>query len=78
MFVISRKPAASPKPDRLITALGRVEARLQQWIGTSEANARLFTTDPMAAMRSAGLDIDDELMCELEMIMGGIARKLDK
>jgi hypothetical protein len=78
MFVIPQKPAASRKADRLITELGRVEARLQQWIGSSAANARLFSTDPLAAMRSAGLDMDDELMCELEMIMGGIARKLGK
>lgn len=60
----------------MIKELGRVEARLQQWIGRSAANARLFSEDPILAMRSAGLDIDDELICELERLMSGIARKL--
>jgi hypothetical protein len=77
MFVAPRKsPAVAQKPDRLIKELGRVEAHLQQWIGKSAANARLFSQDPIRAMRSAGLDIDDELICELERLMSGIARKL--
>ncbi len=77
MFVVRRKlTAAAQKPDRLISELGRIEARLQQWIGRSAANARLFSRDPIRAMRSAGLDIEDELICELERLMVGIARKL--
>lgn len=75
-MVPRKSTAVSQKPDRLIKELGRVEARLQQWIGKSAANARLFSEDPILAMRSAGLDIDDELICELERLMSGIARKL--
>lgn len=56
--------------------LGRVETRLQQWIAGSSKNARWFRRDPLAAMRAAGLGIDDELMCELDVIMSGIARKI--
>lgn len=56
--------------------LGKVESQLQLWINRSEDNARLFRQDPVTAMRAAGLAIEDDLICELEMIMGGIARKL--
>jgi hypothetical protein len=77
MFAIPRKPAAGgQKTDRLIEELGRVEVRLQHWISSSERNARMFREDPIAAMRAAGLEIEDELICELERIMHGIAAKL--
>jgi hypothetical protein len=29
-------------------------------------------------MREAGLEIEDDLICELEQLMGGIAAKLNK
>jgi hypothetical protein len=32
----------------------------------------------VAAMREAGLEIEDDLICELEQLMGGIAAKLKK
>lgn len=54
----------------------RVEAQLQNWLQSSPENARLFRIDPLAAMRAAGLDIDDEIMLELKRIMSSIARKL--
>lgn len=54
----------------------RVEAQLQNWLQSSPENARLFRSDPLAAMRAAGLDIDDEIMLELKRIMSSIARKL--
>lgn len=57
-------------------ALDQVEVDLQQWIKSSEQNARMFREDPIAAMRAAGLDMEDELICELERILEGIAGKL--
>jgi hypothetical protein len=71
-----KRTAASHKTDRLMSELGKVEGQLQTWIRRSEKNARLFREDPASAMRSAGLAIEDDLICELEMIMNGIARKL--
>ncbi|HKT51134.1 MAG TPA: hypothetical protein VJV96_12585 [Candidatus Angelobacter sp.] len=53
-----------------------MEGQLQHWISRSDENARLFRKDPVAAMRAAGLAIEDDLICELEMIMRGIAQKL--
>jgi alpha-beta hydrolase superfamily lysophospholipase len=77
MFAFPRRPAAEPtKGDRLINELGRVEGQLQHWISRSPRNARLFRRDPIAAMRAAGLAIEDDLMCELEMVLNGIAKKL--
>jgi hypothetical protein len=77
MFTIPGKRAAgSHNADRLMTELGKVEGQLKSWISRSETNARLFREDPISAMRSAGLSIEDDLICELEMIMRGIAIKL--
>lgn len=76
MFVIPRRNIVPRNTDRLVAALGRHERRLQEWIAASEKNAKLFRRDPMAAMRQAGLEIEDDLMCELEQLMGGIAAKL--
>jgi hypothetical protein len=73
----TRQPSKpSTQSNRLIHELGLFENRLQEWIALSHKNASWFRRDPLAAMRAAGLDIDDELMCELETIMGGLARKL--
>lgn len=78
MFVSPRRNVVPRNPDRLVAELGKVEVRLQSWIGASDKNAKLFRRDPIAALREAGLQIDDELMCELERLMGGIANKLKK
>jgi len=78
MFVIPRRNVMPRNTDRLVAALGRHERRLQGWIATSKKNAELFRRDPVAAMREAGLQIEDDLMCELEQLMGGIAAKLKK
>jgi len=59
-----------------MTELGQVEGQLQSWISRSETNAQLFRKDPVSAMRSAGLSIEDDLICELEMIMRDLAKKL--
>ena len=64
------------EPDRLISQLEDVEQALQAWIRSSAANAELFRRDPIAAMRAAGLEIDDEILLELEQITSAIARKL--
>lgn len=76
MLPTPRKHATRVRPDRLMRALGRIEVDLQQWIRSSAENARMFRQDPIAAMRAAGLDMEDELICELEQITQGIARKL--
>jgi hypothetical protein len=77
MFPVPRKHGAGDqRADRLITELDRVEGQLKHWINSSEQNARMFREDPIAAMRAAGLDMEDELICELERITHGIARKL--
>ncbi|HEX2328042.1 MAG TPA: hypothetical protein VHN74_04925 [Candidatus Angelobacter sp.] len=78
MYVAPRKNAAvtQRRPDRLMAELDKFEQRLQQWLAISEDNACWFRRDPFTAMRAAGLDMDDELMCELERIMSGIGKKL--
>jgi hypothetical protein len=77
MFAIpGKRAAASHVADRLITELGKVEGQLKNWISQSETNAQLFRKDPISAMRTAGLSIEDDLICELEMIMRDIAKKL--
>jgi hypothetical protein len=77
MFAIPGKRAAAlRKTDRLMTELGKVEGQLKLWISRSDMNAQLFREDPISAMRSAGLSIEDDLICELEMIMRDIAKKL--
>lgn len=78
MRTFPRRVAVQEQQDRLMHELDRVEVRLQQWIASSPQNARWFRRDPIAAMRAAGLGIDDELMCELDLIMSGIARKVRK
>jgi hypothetical protein len=76
----TRKKRASRKPfeqhDRLMAQLENAETALQQWIKSSPENAESFRRDPIRAMRAAGLDIDDDIMLELELITRAIARKL--
>ena len=64
------------RPDPLISELEKVETRLRQWMAHSTENATLFRNDPMAALRAADVDLEDETMMELEMIFASIARKL--
>jgi hypothetical protein len=49
---------------------------LKKWIGDSKKNADLFRRDPLSAMRAAGLNLEDDIMLELEMITKSIAKKL--
>ena len=69
------KNVRQERPD-LVNELEKVEAQLQQWLAKSRGNANLFRTDPIAALRAAGVDIEDETMMELEIILSNIARKL--
>jgi hypothetical protein len=73
---LRRRKAPSPEPDRLLDQLDKVERQLQNWIGKSSKNAAWFRRDPLTAMRAAGLNIDDEIMLELELITKTIAKKL--
>jgi len=78
MFATPRRNITARKPERLVAELGRVEGRLQAWIASSGRNAQLFRRDPIAAMREAGLEMEDDLLCELEQLMGGIQAKFKK
>jgi len=75
---LHRRKTPSPKPDLLLDQLGKVEKQLQEWTNRSAKNARWFRRDPLGAMRAAGLDIEDDIMLELQMITRSIARKLKR
>jgi len=70
-----RKPHAA-EPDHLLNQLNKVEQDLKNWIGHSKKNADLFRRDPLGAMRAAGLNLEDDIMLELEMVTRSIAKKL--
>jgi hypothetical protein len=70
-----RKPPAA-EPDRLLDHLTKVERDLKKWISSSSKNAELFRRDPLGAMRAAGLNLEDDIMLELEMITRSIAKKV--
>lgn len=76
----AKQGAASRKrinrPHKLLSHLESVEGALQCWIDSSPENAEFFRHDPIAAMRSAGLNIDDDILLEIELITRDIARKL--
>ena len=78
MLSTPRRNVVPRNQDRLVAELGKIEGRLQKWMAASSKNARLFRQDPIAAMREAGLEIEDDLLCELEQLMGGIAAKFKK
>ncbi len=78
MFATPQRNNTARKPDRLVAELGKVEGRLQAWIASSGRNEQLFRRDPIAAMREAGLEMEDDLLCELEQLMGGIQAKFKK
>lgn len=59
-----------------MSQLENVEDALQRWIKSSPENSDFFRRDPIAAMRAAGLNIDDEIVLELELITSAIAKKL--
>ena len=76
VFSLPRRKTPPDGHDRLLEKLDKVERQLQQWIGGSEKNAEWFRRDPLEAMHAAGLNMDDEIMLELELITKAIAKKL--
>ena len=76
VFDLRRRKPHAAEPDRLLLHLNKVEQDLKRWIGNSKKNADLFRRDPLSAMRAAGLNLEDDIMLELEMITKSIARKL--
>jgi hypothetical protein len=76
VFDLRRRKPQAAEPDRLLDQLNKVEEDLQKWIGDSKKNADLFRRDPLGAMRAAGLNLEDDIMLELEMITRSIAKKL--
>jgi hypothetical protein len=73
---LQRRKTPSQKPDRLLARLNQVEKQLQEWTNSSAKNAEWFRRDPLGAMRAAGLDIEDDILLELEIITKSISRKL--
>lgn len=71
-----KKNSKQPQPDPLISELEKIETRLRLWLAESKENAQFFRNDPVAALRTAGVDLEDETMMELEIIAASIARKL--
>jgi hypothetical protein len=72
---LRNKNVGQKRPDPM-DELEKVEARLQQWLAKSRGNASLFRSDPIAALRAAGVDLEDDTMMELEIILSNIARRL--
>jgi len=62
--------------DPLVKALLDCESRLVAWLNESAINSALLRHDPMTAIRSANLGLDDGLLNDLEEIVTGIALKL--
>jgi hypothetical protein len=75
-FALPKRKTPTAGTDRLLAQLDKVEHRLQQWIAKSKKNAAWFRRDPLSAMRAAGLDMEDEILLELELITKAIAKKL--
>jgi hypothetical protein len=76
VFHLRRRKPPSPESDRLLAHLSQVELDLKEWISKSSKNADWFKRDPLGAMRGAGLNLEDDIMLELEMITRSIAKKL--
>jgi len=76
VFALPRRKTPPGGPDPLLEQLDKVERQLQQWISSSKKNAQWFRRDPLGAMRAAGLDMEDEIILELELITKTIVKKL--
>lgn len=66
-----------PNADPLLRALHDCETRLHTWLQGSPKNASLFEQNPAEALRAAELNLDEDLLCELQTLLSGIARKLN-
>jgi hypothetical protein len=58
--------------ERLLNWFYSNQAHLYQWVDASAQNAHAFASDPVTAIRSAGLQLDDELICELENVASAL------
>jgi hypothetical protein len=76
VFELRRRKPLPGGTDPLLDQLDKVERQLQQWINASPKNARLFRRDPLGAMHAAGLNMEDNILLELELITKTIAKKL--
>jgi len=76
VFDLRRRKPPAAGPDRLLDKLTKVERDLKKWIGSSSKNAEWFQRDPLGAMRAAGLNLEDDIMLELEIITRSIAKKV--
>lgn len=76
VFDLRRRKNIPGDPDRLLDQLGKVERQLQEWIAKSPKNAERFRRDPLGALQAAGLNMEDDIMLELELIAKSIAKKL--
>jgi hypothetical protein len=76
VFDLRRRKPPAAEPDPLLDQLHKVERELKKWISNSLKNADFFRRDPLGAMRDAGLNLEDDIMLELEMITKSIAKKL--
>jgi hypothetical protein len=63
--------------EHLLHALKHCGDRLDVWLSQSQANARLFLEDPVAALHAANPGMDRDVMLELETVLRGLARKLN-
>jgi len=61
---------------RLLLALQQFEEQLCKWTSASEANSRLFSQNPAAALEAADLHLDLDVMLELETVLRELAHKL--
>jgi len=76
VLALPRRKTLPARPDRLLEQLDKVERELQHWIAKSRKNGDWFRRDPLAAMRAAGLDMEDNIMLELELVTKTIVKKL--
>lgn len=60
------------KVDRLLEWFYVNESQLKAWVERSEQNARQLACDPIGAVQSAGLTLDEDLVGEFEMVARAI------
>jgi len=65
-------PALRNRASGLIDRLKALEPQVMGWMNADPENARLFATDPMAALRSAG--VEEPLVAELEALARDLAQ----
>ena len=61
------------KPERLLEWFRQNATQLKAWMAQSETHAQLMLSDPLQAIRAAGLAIPDDLIPELQSAARAIA-----